>query len=64
VNRNGEMKMLFEYGFYEKEVSVLFEKHEKGELSFSDLKEKILGVVKEVEGQYESLVEQSAGEDW
>ena len=56
--------MLFEYGFYEKEVSVLFEKHEKGELSFSDLKEKILGVVKEVEGQYESLVEQSAGEDW
>lgn len=56
--------MSFEYGFYEKEVSVLFVKHEKGELSFSELKEKILDVVKEVEGQYESLVEESAGEDW
>ena len=64
MNRNGEMKMSFEYGFYEKEVSVLFVKHEKGELSFPELKEKILDVVKEVEGQYESLVEQSAGEDW
>ena len=32
--------MSFEYGFYEKEVSVLFVKHEKGELSFSELKKK------------------------
>ena len=56
--------MSFEYGFYEKEVSDLFVKHEKGELSFSELKEKILDVVKDVEGQYESLVEESAGEDW
>ena len=56
--------MSFEYGSYQKEVAGLFALCEKGELSFSELKEQVSKVVKEVEGEYELLVEQSAGEDW
>lgn len=56
--------MCFEYGFYEKEVTNLFDDFEKGEVSFLELKEKVLNVVKDVEGNYELMVEESAGEDW
>ncbi len=56
--------MSFEYGSYQKEVARLFSLCEKGELTFSEFKEQISKLVKEVEGEYELLVEQSAGEDW
>lgn len=56
--------MCFEYGLCQKEVTKLFEDFEKGEMSFLELKEKVLNVVKDVEEGYELLVEQSAGEDW
>ncbi len=56
--------MSFEYGSYQKEVAHLLAQYEKDELSFSELKEQVLKVVKELEVEYELLVEQSAGEDW